>query len=118
MLASRGHCTDGGCAQGRGPSPQCPAKLKDSSLQFKDSLSKVQYPALLFTSPGQSGVCVSVDKEFHVEEVSDVLEVEHEDPLQQDHVRGSDVAILSLLTRVGLEIVDRDPGGLSLLDLL
>ena len=40
--------------------------------------------------PGKSCVCISVNKEFEMEEVPQPREVEDEDALDQDHVRGVD----------------------------
>lgn len=38
------------------------------------------------TSTGQTSVGVRVDKELHLEEVTDLLRVEHEDSLEEHHV--------------------------------
>merc|ERR1719220_1023129 len=40
--------------------------------------------------PGKSCVCISVNKEFEMEEVPQPREVEDEDALDQDHVRAVD----------------------------
>lgn len=42
----------------------------------------------LITSAWQPCVCVGVHKQLHLEQVSDVLRVEHQDALKQHHVSG------------------------------
>lgn len=54
--------------------------LEGKSLVFRDC-----GPSPL-TSPGQTCVGVRVDKELHLEEVTDLLRVEHEDSLEEHHV--------------------------------
>ena len=55
--------------------------------------------------PGKSCVCISVNKEFEMEEVPQPREVEHEDALDQDHVRGVDGGELARGPRIGFEVV-------------
>ena len=72
--------------------------------------SRLVYALALIIIPGKSCVCISVNKEFEMEEVPQPREVEDEDALDQDHVRGVDGGELARGPRIGFEVVHRHLG--------
>jgi hypothetical protein len=72
----------------------------------------------LRTSSGKTRVRISVDKQLHVEHFSYIFEVEDQNALQKDHIRGTNGIKLTLNTSVALEIVDRHLCGLAFSDVL
>lgn len=62
------------------------------------------------------GICI--DEQLHIEQIADFLVVEDENPLDDDDVGGIHGGPLVGDPRVGLEVVDRDPGRSALHDVL
>jgi len=76
--------------------------LVEHMVQITSSLLNVSED-----TPGETGVCIGVDEQFHVEEISDLGVVEGEDTLEQDHIRGVDRRELVRDASIRLEVVDR-----------
>lgn len=85
--------------------------LSEHLLQVSTTITDVPE-----NSAGESSVCVGVDKKFHLEKVPDLLRVEHEDPLEQDHIGRIDGHKL-FFPGMGNKVVNWDLNRLALNDL-
>lgn len=92
-------------------------RSRKTSMEEWTARGSPELKLLISIPPGEADVIISVNKDFHVEQLSDALHVQHQDALKDDDICRIGAALLRGGPRVRDKIVHRDVHGLPSLDI-